>query len=106
MVWKEESGYVRPIPLRLGITDGVHTEVISGDLKEGDGDPSLVFFGQAVSPNHHALALRFGLLDRFFTNSEVSSQGHIWSTAAYVTDYGEKVIPSGYAGKRGDVDGE
>jgi hypothetical protein len=63
---------------------------VLGDLKEGDGDPSLVFFGQRISPNHHALALRFGLFDRFFTNAEVSSQGHIWSTAAYVTDFGEK----------------
>lgn len=79
---------------------------VLGDLKEGDGDPSLVFFGQAVSPNHHALALRFGLFDRFFTNAEVSSQGHIWSTAAYVTDFGEKTIPSAYSGKREGVDGE
>jgi hypothetical protein len=65
---------------------------VLGDLKEGDGDPSLVFFGREVSPNHHALGLRFGLFDHFFTNAEVSSQGHIWSTAAYVTDYGEKTI--------------
>ncbi len=79
---------------------------VLGDLKDGDGDPALVFFGQAISPNHHALALRFGLFDRFFTNAEVSSQGHIWSTAAYVTDYGEKTIPSAYAGKREGVDGE
>lgn len=79
---------------------------VLGDLKEGDGDPGLVFFGQTVSPNHHALALRFGLFDRFFTNAEVSSQGHIWSTAAYVTDFGEKVIPSAYADKREGVDGE
>jgi DNA-binding beta-propeller fold protein YncE len=79
---------------------------VLGDLKEGDGDPALVFFGQAISPNHHALALRFGLFDRFFTNAEVSSQGHIWSTAAYVTDFGEKTIPSGYADKREGVDGE
>jgi DNA-binding beta-propeller fold protein YncE len=79
---------------------------VLGDLKEGDGDPNLVFFGQAVSPNHHALALRFGLFDRFFTNAEVSSQGHIWSTAAYVTDYGEKTIPSMYSDRRADVDGE
>jgi DNA-binding beta-propeller fold protein YncE len=79
---------------------------VLGDLKEGDGDPSLVFFGQAISPNHHALALRFGLFDRFFTNAEVSSQGHIWSTAAYVTDFGEKTIPSAYSGKREGVDGE
>ncbi|HEY6251081.1 MAG TPA: bifunctional YncE family protein/alkaline phosphatase family protein [Candidatus Angelobacter sp.] len=79
---------------------------VLGDMKEGDGDPSLVFFGRQVSPNHHALALRFGLFDRFFTNAEVSSQGHIWSTAAYVTDYGEKTIPSMYSDRRGDVDGE
>ncbi|HSZ62977.1 MAG TPA: alkaline phosphatase family protein [Terriglobales bacterium] len=79
---------------------------VLGDLKEGDGDPSLVFFGQTISPNHHALALRFGLFDRFFTNAEVSSQGHIWSTAAYVTDFGEKTIPSAYSGKREGVDGE
>jgi Phosphoesterase family len=80
---------------------------VLGDIKEGDGDASLVYFPDiAITPNHHALARRFGLFDRFFVNAEVSSQGHIWSTAAYVTDYGEKVIPSGYAGKRGDVDGE
>jgi DNA-binding beta-propeller fold protein YncE len=79
---------------------------VLGDLKEGDGDSSLVFFGQAISPNHHALALRFGLFDRFFTNAEVSSQGHIWSTAAYVTDFGEKTIPSAYSDRREGVDGE
>ncbi len=80
---------------------------VLGDIKEGDGDPGLVYFPDvAITPNHHALARRFGLFDRFFVNAEVSSQGHIWSTAAYVTDYGEKIIPSGYAGKRVDVDGE
>ncbi len=79
---------------------------VFGDLKEGDGDPSLVFFGQSVTPNHHGLALRFGLFDRFFTNAEVSSQGHIWSTAAYVTDFGEKTVPSAYSDRREGVDGE
>jgi len=79
---------------------------VFGDLKEGDGDPGLVFFGQQISPNHHALALRFGLFDRFFTNAEVSSQGHIWSTATYVTDFGEKTIPSAYSDRRAGVDGE
>jgi DNA-binding beta-propeller fold protein YncE len=80
---------------------------VLGDIKEGDGDASRVYFPDiTITPNHHALARRFGLFDRFFVNSECSSQGHIWSTAAYVTDYGEKMIPSAYAGKRGDVDGE
>ncbi len=82
---------------------------VFGDLPQGDGDASLVFFPRAISPNHHALAERFGLFDRFFCNAEVSSQGHVWSTAAYVTDYGEKTIPSLYSFRRnpndrGDVD--
>ncbi|MGD0507438.1 MAG: bifunctional YncE family protein/alkaline phosphatase family protein [Terriglobales bacterium] len=80
---------------------------VLGDMKEGDGDASLVYFPDiTITPNHHALARRFGLFDRFFVNAEVSSQGHIWSTAAYVTNYGEKTVPSGYAGKRADMDGE
>ena len=71
-----------------------------GDMKEGDGDPSLLFFGADVTPNHHELARRFGLYDRFFVNAEVSAQGHNWSTAAYGTDYLEKTTPSAY-GTRG-----
>lgn len=73
---------------------------VLGDLPSGDGDTSLVFFPRAVTPNHHALAERFGLFDRFFTNAEVSAQGHNWSTAAYTTDYNEKTVPSNY-GNRG-----
>lgn len=75
---------------------------VFGDQPGGDGDPSLLFFPRDVAPNHRALAERFGLFDRFFVNAEVSSQGHIWSTAAYVTDYGEKTVPTAYAGKRED----
>jgi YVTN family beta-propeller protein len=72
---------------------------VLGDMKEGDGDPSLVFFPENVSPNHHALARRFGLFDRFFTNAEVSAQGHNWSTAAYSSDYLEKTMPSEYSSR-------
>src|SRR4051794_24996097 len=72
---------------------------VFGDLKEGDGDASLVFFPETVSPNHHALARRFGLFDRFFVNAEVSAQGHNWSTAAYSTDYLEKTMPSEYSSR-------
>ncbi|MGZ4777934.1 MAG: SMP-30/gluconolactonase/LRE family protein, partial [Thermoanaerobaculia bacterium] len=70
---------------------------VLGDLPGADGDPSLVFFPREVSPNHHALAERFGIFDRFFVNAEVSAQGHNWSTAAYVTDYTEKTTASHYA---------
>ncbi len=73
---------------------------VLGDLRQGDGDTSLVFFGRSVTPNIHALAERFGLYDRFFVNAEVSADGHDWSTAAYVTDYREKTTPPHYAKKR------
>lgn len=72
---------------------------VLGDLPTGDGDTALVFFPRAVSPNHHALAERFGVFDRFFVNAEVSPDGHNWSTAAYATDYLEKTVPSHYSGR-------
>ncbi len=73
---------------------------VLADLPQGDGDPSLLFFPRTVSPNHHALAERFGLFDRFFVNAEVSAQGHPWSTAAYVTDFTEKTVSSFYSDRR------
>jgi YVTN family beta-propeller protein len=69
---------------------------VFGDVKEGDGDPSLLFFPVECSPNHRALAARFGLFDRFFVNAEVSAQGHNWSMAAYSSDYVEKTTPANY----------
>ncbi len=79
---------------------------VFGDLRQGDGDTSLVFFPRAVSPNHHALAERFGLFDRFFVNSEVSPDGHNWSTAAYVTDYTEKTVQLNYSNRGRSYDYE
>ena len=79
---------------------------VFGDLPQGDGDTSLVFFPRSISPNHHALAERFGLYDRFLVNAEVSADGHNWSTAAYATDYVEKTTPSQYSSRRRDYDYE
>ena len=72
---------------------------VLGDLPQADGDPSLLFFPRDVSPNHHALAERFGIFDRFFVNAEVSADGHNWSMAAYTTDYTQKTVPSNYSSR-------
>jgi YVTN family beta-propeller protein len=72
---------------------------VLGDMHEGDGDSSLMFFGPTASPNHHALATRFGLFDRFFVNAEVSADGHNWSTAAYASDYLQKTVQSNYSSR-------
>jgi hypothetical protein len=79
---------------------------VLGDLPQGDGDTSLVFFPRALSPNHHALAQRFGLFDRFFVNAEVSPDGHNWSMAAYTTDYLQKTVPSNYSNRGRTYDWE
>jgi YVTN family beta-propeller protein len=107
--WNERRSSKKYPPFRhviYVIKENRTYDQIFGDLKEGDGDPKLQFFDRTSTPNHRALALRFGLFDRFFTNAEVSSQGHIWSTAAYVTDFGEKLIPSAYSDRRDGIDGE
>jgi len=79
---------------------------VLGDMKQGDGDTSLVFFPRRDTPNHHALAERFGLFDRFFVNAEVSADGHNWSTAAYASDYVEKTVESNYSGRGRSYDYE
>jgi DNA-binding beta-propeller fold protein YncE len=79
---------------------------VLGDLPQADGDTSLLFFPRSVSPNHHALAERFGIFDRFFVNAEVSADGHNWSTAAYVTDYVQKTTPQNYSGRGRSYDYE
>jgi DNA-binding beta-propeller fold protein YncE len=69
---------------------------VLGDVREGNGDPGLCLFPDAVTPNHHALAREFVLLDNFYVDAEVSADGHEWSTAAYATDYDEKAWPLVY----------
>ncbi len=72
---------------------------VFGDMKRGNGDPSLVMFGEKITPNIHALARDYVLLDNLYANAEVSADGHNWSTAAYATDYVQKSWPNDYAGR-------
>lgn len=62
---------------------------VLGDLGEGNGDPSLAEFGQTVTPNNHALAMRFGDLDNFYDEATLSADGHNWVTQANANDYDE-----------------
>lgn len=77
---------------------------ILGDLKVGNGDPSLTMYGEDITPNEHKLALQFGVLDNFYDSGEVSGDGHIWSTAAITSDYNEKTWPIAYRGKERTYD--
>ena len=73
---------------------------VLGDMKEGNGDPALVLFGESVTPNLHKLAREFVLFDNFYVNSDVSADGHAWSTAAIAPDYTQKMWPNKYANRR------
>jgi Lactonase, 7-bladed beta-propeller len=77
-----------------------------GDIKEANGDPSLVMYGEEITPNQHKLARQFGVLDNFFDSGEVSGDGHPWSLAAITTDYNEKVWPITYRGGEREYDSE
>src|SRR5581483_585666 len=67
-----------------------------GDLGVGDGDPHLTMFGDEITPNQHALARQFGVLDNFYDSGEVSGNGHVWSTAGITSDYTELDWPISY----------
>ncbi|HET6384510.1 MAG TPA: bifunctional YncE family protein/alkaline phosphatase family protein [Armatimonadota bacterium] len=71
---------------------------VLGDLGRGNGDPTLAFYGKRVTPNTHALADRFAIGDNFYSDGEVSSQGHEWTLAANSSDYTERTWPQIYAG--------
>ncbi len=79
---------------------------VFGDMPEGNGDSTLTIFGETITPNHHKLARQFVLLDNLYVNAEVSADGHNWSTAAYATDYVEKLWPTMYGSRGGAYDFE
>ncbi len=106
-----------PIPMKVGDTSPIkHVfyiikenrtyDQVLGDLPQGNGDTSLVLFGRKITPNQHAIAEQFVLLDNFYVDAEVSADGHNWSTAAYANDYTEKNWPTSYGGRGGTYDFE
>jgi hypothetical protein len=58
-----------------------------GDVATGNGSAKLCLFGAEVTPNHHALARQFVLLDNTYCNADGSADGHNWGMAAYSNDY-------------------
>jgi len=73
---------------------------ILGDLPVGNGDPNLAMYGQAITPNFHAIARQFVDLDEFYCSGEVSQDGWQWSTAGRGLDLNEKIVVIHY-GKGG-----
>ncbi|MFN7939554.1 MAG: alkaline phosphatase family protein [Bryobacteraceae bacterium] len=87
-----------PIPMNLSETSPIEHvfyvikenrtyDQVFGDLPQGNGDASLVHFGREVTPNHHALAEQFVLLDNFYAPGDQSALGHRWCTQGYASDW-------------------
>jgi hypothetical protein len=107
----------RPVPERHGepsvfkhvvyiIKENRTYDQVFGDIKKGEGDPSLCIFGQDVTPNHHKIVDEFVLLDNFNCSGICSADGHQWTNEAYVTDYLEKSFggwPRSYPYPGGDA---
>ncbi|HEY0866612.1 MAG TPA: bifunctional YncE family protein/alkaline phosphatase family protein, partial [Fimbriimonas sp.] len=90
-----------PVPERLGEPSVIEHVVyilkenrtydqVFGDIEKGDGDPSLCIYGYDVTPNHHALAEQFVLLDNYYCNGVNSADGHAWSVEGNATPYFER----------------
>ena len=69
---------------------------VLGDLPEGNGDPALAQFGEMITPNQHALAMRFGDFDNFYDEGTLSADGHNWIVQAEANDYNEKEFGAFY----------
>lgn len=96
-----------PVPLRRGepsvfkhvvyiLKENKTYDQVFGDLPQGNGEPSLCIYPRLITPNHHALAEQYVLLDNFYCNGVNSADGHSWSTEANVTDHLEKSV-GGYS---------
>ena len=112
---KGETG--NPIPMKLGdpspvkyifyiIKENRTYDQVLSDIPGGNGDTSLLLFGEHITPNLHRLAKEFVLLDNFYCDGEVSADGHSWSLGAYATDFLEKTWPTNYGGRGGEYQGE
>ena len=86
---------------------------VFGDLAGADGDPALAQFGMHgqvkdnpamqdlhVTPNAHAMAARFSTSDHYYTDSDVSTDGHRWAIGIAPSPWMAMAWPSTYGGRR------
>jgi YVTN family beta-propeller protein len=79
---------------------------ILGDMPQGNGDPTLVLFGKSVTPNEHAIADRFALMDDLFACADVSADGWVWSTQSMADAYVVRNVPYQYSHRGREYDFE
>ncbi|MFN9458989.1 MAG: bifunctional YncE family protein/alkaline phosphatase family protein [Acidobacteriota bacterium] len=78
---------------------------VFGDMPVGNGKKELAMYPREVTPNHHALAEEFVLLDNFYASGAISFEGHQWLMMGFVSDHVERALqaaPRGYAWNMAD----
>jgi len=99
-----------PVPVHIGepslikkvvyiIKENRTYDQVLGDDARGNGDAHLVQFGSKITPNHHAIARQWVLLDNFYSSGAVSADGHQWVTQADDPDYVERMLSAFPAGR-------
>jgi hypothetical protein len=98
----ETMSFDSPIPIERGtpstqikrvvfiMKENKTYDQVFGDRAGTEADPNLVVFGANRTPNAHALADAFTSCDNYYSEANVSLQGHLWSVAMYSNDYTEK----------------
>jgi YVTN family beta-propeller protein len=121
--WRKDN----PVPLYAGQEESPIKHIIFvskenrtydeifGQVPGGRGDPSIARYGMhvkvdnpygddlddiTVTPNHLALAARFGISDNFYVDSDVSADGHRWLANTYPNEWVEATTPANYGGNR------
>ncbi len=97
----------------LIVKEGWTYDEVLGDIRtmQGmavDGDPTLARWGMnadahepsqpdvyhvQVTPNHHALAEKFGVSDNYYVDSDSSFDGHHWLVDSYPMEWLEPLFP-------------
>ncbi len=101
--WEKAQSGKKPVPVpeKLGepsvfehvvyiIKENRTYDQVFGAIGKGASEPSLCMFGREVTPNHHALAEQFVLLDNFYCNGVNSADGHAWATEGNASGYLER----------------
>ena len=91
----------KPVPEHVGepspikhvvfiIKENKKFDQLLGDIGRGNVEPKFCEFPRATTPNAHALADTFVLLDNYYCSGVISSVGHQWTVQGLTTPYREK----------------
>jgi YVTN family beta-propeller protein len=89
------------VPLRVGdpskikhvfviVKENRTYDQVLGDDPRGNGNPAYTQFPEKTTPNIHALAKQFPLIDNLYSDGTNSATGHTWLDAGFVNDYLER----------------